>query len=411
MIWNIPPAVSGILLTLSLTLCFAELFCLISFFVQHRSAFYTAFSGILLFFGYTLFQLQESIVNKDRAEPYPTWSRAPDWFLYVFLFALCVLTLWETLSICRWGRDDWGPDTIRESINQLPTGLCFSAPNGSVLLSNREIEEICLAYTGEALLDANAFWKAVEQNRFLTLEDGRTWSLERRILATEMGNVYQITASDITRKHALMQELRLDQERLLKINERLRDYGDSVREVTEEKEILAAKIRVHDSLGECLLAAKRCILTPVGRKEKEDTLKLWQQSITLLEVPPYEERSDSLGELLTAAGAVGVRVVISGKVPPEGSTARAIAVAAIHTCVTNTVRHAHGSELYVEMKRTGTQWTIRCTNNGEAPDGPVREGGGLSSLRRKTEREGGTMIVESEPRFALILCVEEGDPA
>ena len=108
---------------------------------------------------------------------------------------------------------------------------------------------------------------------------------------------------------------------------------------------------------------------------------------------------------------MGVRVVISGKVPPEGSTARAIAVAAIHTCVTNTVRHAHGSELYVEMKRTGTQWTIRCTNNGEAPDGPVREGGGLSSLRRKTEREGGTMIVESEPRFALILCVEEGDPA
>ena len=72
MIWNIPPAVSGILLTLSLTLCFAELFCLIAFFVQHRSAFYTAFSGILLFFGYTLFQLQESIVNKDRAEPYPT---------------------------------------------------------------------------------------------------------------------------------------------------------------------------------------------------------------------------------------------------------------------------------------------------------------------------------------------------
>jgi hypothetical protein len=52
MIWNIPPAVSGILLTLSLTLCFAELFCLIAFFVQHRSAFYpeSSFSsGILSF--------------------------------------------------------------------------------------------------------------------------------------------------------------------------------------------------------------------------------------------------------------------------------------------------------------------------------------------------------------------------
>ena len=43
-----------------------------------------------------------------------------------------------------------------------------------------------------------------------------------------------------------------------------------------------------------------------------------------------------------------------------------------------------------------------------APDGPVREGGGLSALRRQVEAAGGGMRIESAPRFSLILeLVEE----
>ena len=76
--------------------------------------------------------------------------------------------------------------------------------------------------------------------------------------------------------------------------------------------------------------------------------------------------------------------------------------------MTNTVRHAKGTRLFVLLERTGTLWTIRCTNNGAAPSGPIREGGGLSSLRRQVEREGGTMTVESTPRFVLTILTEEG---
>lgn len=408
MIKDISPVVSGMLLAISLVLVFAEIFCLIALFMQRRGTRIITLSGILLFSAYTLFQMQESIARMEPGAPLPDWTRAPSVLLYGPLLLLSILTVWEVLLVLHRGKDYWSPDIIRESIDQLPTGLCFGAPNGSVLLSNRVMEKICLSFTGEALRDANAFWKAVEQNEFLTLADGSTWSLDRRVLSTELGDVYQITASDITRKHAMMQELKKDQERLRKINERLLQYGDQVAELTREREILAAKIRVHDSLGECLLAAKRCILTSVGRKEKEETLRMWRQNITLLEAPPDEERKDDLGELLAAAQAVGVCVLISGPVPPAGSTARVITEAALHTCVTNTVRHAHGSQLFAEIRKSGTQWTIRCTNNGDAPEGPIREGGGLSTLRRQVEREGGTMTVESAPRFALILRVEEG---
>lgn len=407
MICEIPPAIFGLLLTAMLILCFAEMFCVIAMVLQHRGIWQTISAGILLIGGFTLFQLTVNTAQVPGAL-LPAWSLKNKAILYISFLLLAGLTIWEFFTVVQWEKENWSPNTVRESFNQLPTGICFSDLNGSVLLSNHKMEEICLAASGKPLLDANAFWDTVGSQGFVTLGSGVTWNLERRILSTQIGDVYQITAADVTRKHAIMQELKKDQQQLQQIQARLLQYSESVTELTREKEILAAKIRVHDSLGECLLAAKRCIVTSAGRKEKEEVLKMWRQNLTLLAVPPDHEKSDSLGELLSAAKTVGVRVLLTGPVPPAGSIARALTEAAIHTCVTNTVRHAHGSELYVEMIKDGTHWTCRCTNNGCVPDGPVREGGGLTTLRRKTEREGGTMIVESSPRFALTLAVEEG---
>lgn len=408
MIFEISPDVRGVLLVISLILCFAQIFCVIDLSVQRRGLQHLILSGVLLFLGYVLFELQESIARRSPEDPLPAFARINALFLYGALVILAFLTVWELVAIFYQSRGHMSPDTVRESINLLPTGLCFCDADGSVLLSNRVMEDICLTATGEALLNANTFWEAVGKKPFLTLSDGSTWSLDRRILSTEMGEVYQITASDITKTHEMMQELKSEQEKLKEINRRLLAYGSQVSDLTRQEEILSAKIRVHDSLGECLLAAKRCILTPVGRKEKEETLRLWHQSITLLEVPPEDEKSDGLKELLKAAGAVGVKVVFAGSLPPAGSVARELTEAAIHACVTNTVRHAHGTRLFVVMKRDGTTWTIRCTNNGDAPKGEIHEGGGLTGLRRRVEKEGGSMRVESTPRFALILCVEEG---
>ena len=51
------------------------------------------------------------------------------------------------------------------------------------------------------------------------------------------------------------------------------------------------------------------------------------------------------------------------------------------------------------------------SNDGDRPDGEVTEGGGLGSLRKKVEREGGSMTVNSEPVFQLAITLpkERGD--
>ena len=47
--------------------------------------------------------------------------------------------------------------------------------------------------------------------------------------------------------------------------------------------------------------------------------------------------------------------------------------------------------------------TAVFTNDGAAPETPVTEGGGLTSLRRRVEGAGGRMLVKSMPRFALTV--------
>lgn len=74
-------------------------------------------------------------------------------------------------------------------------------------------------------------------------------------------------------------------------------------------------------------------------------------------------------------------------------------------CVTNTARHADGTELYVTMTESDTEYAVTLTNDGKQPEQEIKEGGGLSSLRRVAENAGGQMTITSVPKFLLRITV------
>ena len=76
--------------------------------------------------------------------------------------------------------------------------------------------------------------------------------------------------------------------------------------------------------------------------------------------------------------------------------------------LTNAVRHAGAKQLWIDMEQTETAHIIRYTNDGDVPTGPVTEGGGLSTARRKIESAGGQMRIGAEPRFMLTIIFEKG---
>ena len=95
------------------------------------------------------------------------------------------------------------------------------------------------------------------------------------------------------------------------------------------------------------------------------------------------------------------------KVLPLLAVLIALTAAALGECVTNCVRHAKGSRVTVAINEESGVYTVTITNDGEAPGGPIIEGGGLGSLRRRVESAGGGMKISHYPAFALILKLKE----
>ena len=51
------------------------------------------------------------------------------------------------------------------------------------------------------------------------------------------------------------------------------------------------------------------------------------------------------------------------------------------------------------------KFTVTVTNNGETPKSEIKEGGGLSALRKSIETAGGEMYISASPVFKLTLIL------
>ena len=308
------------------------------------------------------------------------------------------------------------PSSIKESLDQLHTGLCFSQPNGLVLLTNHRMNALSHALFGKALQNADLFWSALtnaqpmegverlaagEQPEF-QLPDGTTWTFRKEVL----NGVVQITAADTTQQHQLVDELRSKHHDLEEMNNRIRSYGDKVDEYVIARERLETRVNLHGFLGQALLMTRHYLQYESGDAKK--IIDIWQRNIDVLrlEAEPQQE-TDSLASLRNAARAIGMQVHVSNRLPGNTQQRKLIAAIGAET-LTNAVRHAGAKQLWIDVEETEDAYFIRYTNDGSVPNGPVTEGGGLSTARRKIEAAGGQMKTETEPRFMLTIIFTKG---
>lgn len=220
------------------------------------------------------------------------------------------------------------PEAIRQAVDLLPEGIAFSSPDGTVLLSNLRINELCRALTGSAL----------------------------------SGDMF------VAREEA------------------------------------AARAALHNQLGQVLLMGRHCLEHPDATDPEMVCLATGQMNAFLLgeAEAPVREKEDALQSALIMCGVIGVTAEYRGA-RPRGAAARSLLALAIRECAANTVKHARGDRIYVDAADSGTLFRVSVFNNGEPPEGPVAESGGLLALRRRAEAEGGSMRVQSRPVFSLTL--------
>lgn len=308
--------------------------------------------------------------------------------------------------------------SLKIGLDSMHYGVGIFDVGGRPKLVNRQLDELSTALAGKNIVNQSEFWNTVSSESLpsgctrliqgdepvLKLENGEIWSFSRQKLRIDGKDVYQITAADTTEIFNLKTDLIAGNEQREELNRRIKDYGESVDAYTRSKEVLDAKMKIHDDLGSILTAAHRCLM---GEADRETTLAMWKRTYAGLKGAFTEDPGvDSLDTLIKAAKDIGVNVRITGNRPTPKSAAAELLELAVHECVTNAVRHAGGDVLYVTcFKSPG--FSFECRNNGRPPEGEIRESGGLSNLRKRVEAMHGTMQIESQPYFRLNISLPE----
>ena len=369
-------------------------------------------------------------------------GRMPVIAVILVLLILALLEVALARDVTRKLRNMLTENSIKESLDGLPDGVCFSTKDGQALLVNARMNEISMRVFGSVVMNVVECEGRLRRHEFndcveiISYDEastvlacgGSVWNIRVQPLESSQGQVVETLAFDVTDRYELSRELENNNRILTDVNNSLRDYSRRVHQLAREEEILAAKTKVHDDIGRSLLSFRAYLTQPVSERNRTELLRLWSHDIRVMKheadpAPPKDE-----WELLQgAAEAVGVRIVLDGELPGPGRE-RSIFITALHECLTNTVRHAHGTRVTMEIdesgttdkseagagsetgmaeigSRTGAGITARITNDGEQPSGAIAETGGLGNLRVAVERAGGNMEITSSPEFILQITL------
>ncbi|MCI5537961.1 MAG: ATP-binding protein [Oscillospiraceae bacterium] len=308
-------------------------------------------------------------------------------------------------------KNEISPFSVKEATDKLPMGLCYADPDGRIILCNVLMRRLSFALSGHELQIAGDFEKALEQpDKSITvngdcyiLPDKTVWQFRKQNITVDNDdNWLQMTAHNVTELYNGNVRQAVINDELKQVNRKLHKMYERMADDIKEKESLDLKIHIHDTIGRSLLTIHDIIESDENTDKKLETL---QEAIAVL-TSDRVTADGTMDEVIQTAKTLGVTVTANGYLPPD-SLAEELTVAAARECVTNCIKHAGGNEVYICIFERMNLYDITITNNGAVPSEPIKEGSGLSSLRRSIESAGGEMHTAYKPRFALLLTLPE----
>ena len=308
---------------------------------------------------------------------------------------------WEKLRV----------NAIKESFDQLPTAVCFFDNLGGIVLCNRQMYRLSqylfqsdMQYLGEVKIalasPPDGVVRLSDMEDTYRFPDKTVWQFEWTKVTDRYGEVYtQLTAADITELHRALVQLADDNRKLDEDAKKLRELSENVEAVAKEKELLAAKSAMHDSLAASITVTKQYLAGDLGEVDAGMVLQEWGKSIAFREAALLSAKE----KLFHDAKSSGVMVQMKGE-EPKGSAADLMYVA-MQVCLNNAIQYAQATELEINIWNNADNYTVMIGNNGKQPEKTIMEGGGLTNLRHRIEAAGGTMNVQSLPKFSLIIDI------
>ena len=411
--------------SLSMLLLFTDLYVMIEAFRMKRGIPFRALTcvqtGVGLFFFSILLDgtFHETYLPIERTYPAVVNAlfNAPWIVSALILSALIAVCIGGLISNQYFKKTHIFQDAVKQTVDLLPEGVCFVDGDGTAVFFNVKMDEWCSALTGEPLNSAASLRKYVTEHgeqrgdsRIVLTRDGTALMFGSKEVKVGARIYTQITAIDVSEQYRITEELRENRADLINIRKRMKEFSERSAELAMSEELLKARVTVHDEIGHVLLRIKYYLDKPEMTDERKLVELIRTMNDLLMsdaEMPESGSGEDggTVEASVRAASAIGVDVVLRGELPEDGLF-RAILARAIRESAVNAVKHAGGRVLTVDLSASPGGSSAALTNDGRTPSGKVRESGGLASLRVMVENARGSMTVESEPRFRLMIKVK-----
>lgn len=313
--------------------------------------------------------------------------------------------------------------SIKEAVECMDSGLLFyseqAQEEGKILLQNSKMQELEYLLAGQMQTSGTLFYERLKNGSvqpacqrqelgeqiIYRIPNGQSWTFEKNELAIRGKHYALLSASDATLHWQAAQQLWQQKTQLEHRNQELQSVLSNLENLCRAEEMIRAKSRVHDVLGQRISLLLRAM-----REQREPDEKLladFAKGLPRELIHASQEQEYSLEMLAQIFKKMDVTLHLEGDLPTDSVLARVYFEVAAEA-VTNSVRHGYASEVWICQQHMGRIWTMDITDNGISSPDQVEEGGGLQGMRRKIEQIGGRFSYTLKPQFCIHAEVLEG---
>ena len=348
-----------------------------------------------------------------------TGSLYPVFYILSFLFLLL-----RSAYLCWLRRQEINTNisfiSIKEAIDNLRTCLLLFRSNGDVLLSNQQMDLLAKQMIGRSIDNGIEFQNTLKNGHLLKdcskeilsdqqvfrIQNHTVWIFSLYDIPVGKRKLFLLCADDITQRWNAMTDLDYQNQILKQRGQELLHTIENLQAICEAEEIARNKAKVHDLLGQRISLLLRTIRD--GHELDKELLKDFVYKLpSLLSEEEDPGPNYRLNMLKKTFEGIDVSIEIQGDLPDDLEVANIFANIAIE-CVTNAVRHGYASRVQFHFFQND-YWRMSVIDNGIPPTGKIREGGGITEMRRQVDRLGGILELHTIPRFNIqIFIPKEG---
>ena len=110
-------------------------------------------------------------------------------------------------------------------------------------------------------------------------------------------------------------ELQAETEQLRRVQSDLKVLAANIMTVTREEEILNTKMRVHDEMGKCLVAAQKYLQADSDEGIPDSVTAAWQRAVSMIKYSNETDDEDMLLQIRKTCESIHLRFVQTGELP------------------------------------------------------------------------------------------------